>query len=81
MITAAEAAMLAGTKAVVQLREQDYAKDGKFDLTNAEIVAELDKVFKPFFEANFSKAGYELDPSQYQLNILRRTTTQKSVSR
>ena len=70
MITAAEAAMLAGTKAVVQLREQDYAKDGRFDLTNAEIVAELDKVFKPYFEANFSKAGYELDPSQYQLEYI-----------
>jgi hypothetical protein len=70
MTLASEAAMLAGSKAVVKMREDDYALDGKYDLSNAQIVAELDKVFKPFFEANFSAAGYNLGKDQYKLEYI-----------
>ncbi len=37
---------------------------------NAEIVAELDSVFKPFFEANFAAGGYELSDDQYDLEYI-----------
>ncbi len=70
MSIATEAAMLAGSKHVVFLREQDYAADGDFDMTNAEVVAELDSVFKPFFEANFAAGGYELTEDQYDLEYI-----------
>jgi Flp pilus assembly protein TadG len=67
---ATEAAMLAASKHMNYVREQDYAYDGKYDLTNAQLVAEVDKVFKPFFEANFSAGGYELKPDQYTLEYI-----------
>lgn len=70
MSLAAEAAMLAGSKKVVYLREQDYAEDGDYDMTNAQIVEELDGVFKPFFEANFAAGGYDLQENQYNLEYI-----------
>ena len=70
MYIATEAAMLAASKHVVYMREQDYAADGDYDMTNAEIVAELDTVFKPFFEANFAAGGYELTSDQYTLEYI-----------
>lgn len=70
MVVAAEAAMLAGSKEVVRVREQDYADNGEYDMTNAQVVAKLDEVFKPFFEANFAAGGYELSEDQYTLEYI-----------
>ncbi len=70
MVLAAESAMLAGSKKVIAVREQDYADDGDYDLTNAQIVSELDSVFKPHFEANFAAGGYDLGPEQYSLEYI-----------
>ncbi|MGB7286764.1 MAG: Tad domain-containing protein [Salaquimonas sp.] len=70
MQLSAEAAMLAGSKEVIRIRDDDYADDGVYDMTNAEIVAELDAVFKPHFEANFAAGGYELSADQYTLEYI-----------
>lgn len=70
MALSTEAAMLAASKELVRLREIDYAADGDYDMTNAQLVTEIDKVFKPFFEANFSAGGYELAPDQYTLEYI-----------
>jgi hypothetical protein len=70
MQLATEAAMLAASKELVRLREIDYAADGDYDMTNAQLVKEIDKIFKPFFEANFSAGGYELKPDQYTLEYI-----------
>lgn len=70
MEVAAEAAMLAGSKRVVYVREQDFAADGDYDMTNAQVVEELDSVFKPFFEANFNAGGYDLQEDQYNLEYI-----------
>ncbi len=70
MIISAETAMLAASKHVVRLREQDFAANNQYDLTNEEIVEELDSVFKPFFEANFAAGGYDLQEDQYFLEYI-----------
>lgn len=70
MTISAETAMLAASKHIVKLREQDFAADNDYDMTNAEIVEELDSVFKPFFEANFAAGGYDLQENQYTLEYI-----------
>ncbi|MCB1387367.1 MAG: Tad domain-containing protein [Nitratireductor sp.] len=70
MNVSAEAAMLAATKEVVKMREQDYADDGNYDYTNDQLVDKLDAVFKPHFEANFEAGGYDLDRNLYNLEYI-----------
>jgi hypothetical protein len=70
MVLASEAALIAATKEMVRIREEDYNEDSDYDLTNAQLVEELDRVFKPFFEANFSAGGYELTQDQYTLEFI-----------
>lgn len=70
MMISAETAMLAASKHVVKLREQDFAADNDYDMSNEEIVEELDSVFKPFFEANFAAGGYDLQENQYTLEYI-----------
>ena len=70
MHLSAEAAMLAVSKKVMAVREADYADNGVYNLTNAQIVEKMDEVFKPFFEANFAAGGYDLTGDQYTLEYI-----------
>ena len=70
MTLSAEAAMLAASKEVQKSREEDYADNGTYDLSNAQLVEKLDEVFKPHFEANFEAGGYDLDQDSYTLEYM-----------
>ncbi|MCB1423541.1 MAG: hypothetical protein KDJ69_13975, partial [Nitratireductor sp.] len=70
MTLSAEAAMLAASKEVQKAREEDYADNGNYDFSNAELVEKLDEVFKPHFEANYEAGGYDLHEDSYTLEYM-----------
>lgn len=70
MTLSAESALLAASKEVKKMQEEDYADNGVYDYSNDEYVAKLDEVFKPFFETNYEAGGYELGEDNYTLEYI-----------
>ncbi|WP_156892540.1 TadE/TadG family type IV pilus assembly protein [Salaquimonas pukyongi] len=70
MTLSAESALLAASKEVKKMQEEDYADNGRYDYSNEQYVAKLDEVFKPFFEANYEAGGYDLDRENYTLEYI-----------